>query len=699
MTRARARPSFSRRSTAACQAPRASEISMGTGEFLDEAGRRLTLRGVNLGGSSKMPTVPDGSTHILKGFFETASTVSFVNRPFPLDEADAHLTRMRAWGFNVLRLCITWEAVEHAGPGQYDREFLRYLTEVVRKAEEYGMAVYVDPHQDVWSRFSGGDGAPAWTFEKVGLDVRRFAPTAAALVHQTYPEPAKFPRMTWPTNLHKLACATMFSVFWAGDRVAPQLRIDGEPAQGYLQRHYTAAMAKVAWALRAAPNVLGFGTMNEPLPGFVGLHHLGRLSGPLKNGLMPTPFEGMALASGHPMRVARHSITSLGSLAFGIPTGHELANPEGASAWLPGRECVWKAHGVWGEDKHGRPKLLKPDYFKKIDFGAECFRPFAERYGQALREAAPGRDWMLFVELPPADLKLGTFPKLDVAALGGHVVHAPHWYDQLTLFFGRYTPWIGLDVAHGGFALGKRGVAKLHAKQLSEARTMSRERVGNSPVLIGEVGVPFDLDGRATYGGGDDPLKGSTDRASQALSATVNALEANNLSYTLWCYVVDHTPEWGDRWNREDLSLYSRTAVPELSVTADPAGVHLGGRALRAFARPYCQALAGDVVVPPRFNDKKRVYTLTFRHDPDVKAPTLIFVPAAVQYPEGFAVTVSDGAYTLAQATAQEGGFAMVEYVHSKEHATHVVRIEPVEAPDPGDGADMPARSPLLSSV
>lgn len=264
-------------SIAAATEHAALHVSARGSDFVDSAGRVLSLRGVNLGGSSKVPAGPAGPTHVADGFFETMRSVSFVGRPFPLEEAPAHFNRMRAWGFNLIRLTITWEAVEHAGPGEYDEDFLAYLAALIGLAREFGLAVYIDPHQDVWSRFSGGDGAPGWTFEKVGLDVRAFAPTGAALVHETWAAPggagaggegnqAKFPRMAWPTNLHKLACATMFTLFWAGDAYAPRLTVDGTPVQAYLQGHYTAAMCRVAAVVRHLPNVLGFGEAPPQLP-------------------------------------------------------------------------------------------------------------------------------------------------------------------------------------------------------------------------------------------------------------------------------------------------------------------------------------------------------------------------------------------------------------------------------------------------
>ena len=62
-------------------------------------GRVLLLRGVNLGGITKLPAKPDGASYLNHSRFRThPGDVSFVGRPFPLDEADEHFTRLRAWG-------------------------------------------------------------------------------------------------------------------------------------------------------------------------------------------------------------------------------------------------------------------------------------------------------------------------------------------------------------------------------------------------------------------------------------------------------------------------------------------------------------------------------------------------------------------------------------------------------------------------
>ena len=141
---------------AADDLPTLDVASRGT-KFVDNEGRTLTLRGVNLGGA-KLPAGyrSDQSE-------EAGDDASYIGRPFPLSEAAEHLGRLRAWGFNIVRLSVTWDALEHAGPKQYDTDYVQYVLEVVKACRTFGLYVYVDPHQDVWSRHCGGSGAPAWT--------------------------------------------------------------------------------------------------------------------------------------------------------------------------------------------------------------------------------------------------------------------------------------------------------------------------------------------------------------------------------------------------------------------------------------------------------------------------------------------------------------------------------------------------------
>lgn len=615
--------------------------------FKDEHGRTLILRGVNLGGSSKVP-YPNGATYIREGFYNHRD-VSFVGRPFPLEEADEHFSRLRAWGFTFLRFLITWEAVEHAGPGLYDQEYLDYLYEVVRKAGEHGIDLFVDPHQDVWSRMSGGDGAPGWTFEAVGLEVAQFAESGAAIVHAVHGDP--FPRMIWPTNYTKLACATMFTLFFGGNDFAPRTTVDSEPVQEFLQRHYIDAIKQVAIRLEGLPNVIGYDTLNEPSPGYIGWPDLMTSGGMLRVGDSPTPFQAMVLGAGIPQEVEVWS-TGLRGMRR---TGRALVNPGGVRAWREGAGCLWREHGVWDGGGVGQPRLLRPDHFARVDgravdFANDYLRPFQERYARAIGTVDPSA--ILFLEAPPQQAP----PRWDLESLS-RVVHAAHWYDGLTVYVKRYIPWLGIDFDTTRFVLGRGRVRRSFVEQVARFKTEASELMGGVPTLVGEFGIPFDLQGGRAYRTGDFAQQ------VQAMDDTFQALEANLLSGTLWNYTADNDNRRGDQWNDEDLSIFSRDQQ------ADPDDINSGGRALEAAVRPYARKVAGEPL-EMGFELKRRAFHLTFRHDPLVEAPTEIYVPN-LQYPGGCRVEVSDGE-TEIDREAQN-----LVYRHTADRETHHVVVRP----------------------
>jgi hypothetical protein len=613
--------------------------------FKDSLGRVLMLRGVNLGGTSKIPASPNITSYTKFGFYE--NKISFVGRPFPLKKADEHFKRLKSWGLTFLRFLITWEAIEHKGPGMYDEDYLEYLYQIIKKAQEYDIQVFIDPHQDVWSRFSGGDGAPRWTFEKIGLDVKSFAETGAAVLHHALGD--DFPEMIWATNYPKLACATMFTLFFGGNDFAPELKVDEVPIQEYLQSHYLDAIQQVAIKLKDLDNVVGFDTLNEPSGGWIGWQDLASNEFMYRKGASPSPFQSMVAASGKPVLVENWEFSRRGMKQKG-----ELEiNSKGIKAWISGFRCVWRQHGVWDLDEKGLPVLLKPHYFaeigdKKIDFKTDYLKPFINRYAEKIREIMPNA--LIFAEFPvnepPAQFGAKDAPNL---------VNAAHWYDVLTLLTKNYRSWLTVDIETRKIVFGRKKVRQLFALQLAKIKKQSEDLMNDCPTLIGEMGIPMDMRNKKAY------QNGNFIRQIKALDACFFAIEENLLNVTVWNYSADNNNQNGDLWNKEDLSVFS------YDQQTDPHDINSGGRAWQALVRPYPMKIAG---IPTRmsFDIWKKVFEFEFEHNPALHAPTEIFVPN-LQYPKGYKVFVTDGEFSI--DTEKQ----IVSYKHSLEKAKHSIRI------------------------
>ncbi len=615
-------------------------------QFYDKQGRRVQLRGVNLGGNSKYPFIPNMPSHIEEDFFQHRD-VSFCGRPFPLEEADGHYARLRNWGFNCLRFLITWEAIEHAGPGIYDEEYLDYLYQVVAKAGEYGFYVIIDPHQDVWSRFTGGDGAPGWTLEAVGLDMKGFKATGAAIVHNTHGDP--FPRMVWLTNSAKLAAATMFTLFFAGNTFAPETKIEGVPVQDYLQSHYFMAILQVVQKLKGLPHVLGYESFNEPSPGWIGWQDLTQHQALAKMGDTPTPWQSMQLGEGIPQEVETWKIGLRGIRK----TGKGKIDPKGQRAWLPGRTCIWRAHGVWDYDSSGTGYINNPGYFtgvngQPLDFARDFMTPFLKEFVRHIRSVDSNAT--IFIEY--ADR-----PVLWTKEEAKNIVYAPHWYEPVALMLKRYLPWVTYDQEGKKIVLGRGKVRKQMVKELARFKEQSRLMLGEMPVLIGETGIAYDMQKGKAYNTGDFTAQ------TKAMARLIRALEKNFLNFTLWNYTADNTNERGDGWNGEDLSIFS------LSQQQDPQDINSGGRALEALVRPWPRKVAGEPV-KIKYNLKSKKFSFRFRQEPGLDQATEIFIPA-YSYPHGFQLWVSDGSFSIDTAAT------LVHWQPNPSKDVHTIRISP----------------------
>jgi Glycoside hydrolase family 5 C-terminal domain/Cellulase (glycosyl hydrolase family 5) len=599
--------------------------------FVDSKNRQMILRGVNLGGCSKLPS---------KGIEHFEMTVSFKNRPFKIEEADDHCKFLSSCGFNFIRLLVPWEAIEHLGPGKYDEEYLEYLKSLVQVMGKYGLSVFIDPHQDCWSRFSGGSGAPRWTLELCGFDISKFHETKSSLVesHANKNESPYHP-MVWPSNYLMFACPTIFTLFFCGNKFAPKCKVidhkmviaseytNAESIQDYLQRHYFSAYQRVADLLKNEPNVLGFETMNEPSQGFVGCR-FNKFNGKVGLGYKLTPWDATQLANGASLKRKYYRGILWG--VFGI--GHtEQLNANKIKVWLPAYDCIWKAHGVWHE-QHG---LLQPNYFQEgtTDFQSEFMRPFWRKFTESIRSQIP--DALIFLG-PTIDL---ANPQVHIAkpedALNGRSVWAPHYYDGITLMTRYFQNWIGFSVSAKYFPI-KFTPPFVFNGLIDDLK--SHKSGGNSvgPTLIGEIGVPW-----------------LGERSDDAMDFSLTAAEISKVdAITIWNYSPNSCWIKGDRWNGEDLSICT-DGILRIPSSVRPYPIKISGR-LHSYI----------------FHYHEKQFTLKFTSINHIESEeTEIFIPK-MHFPR-IKVDVSDGNWSM-------GNNQILIFTHNpliKEHTITVTAI------------------------
>ncbi|ORY58779.1 putative glycosyl hydrolase [Pseudomassariella vexata] len=558
-------------------------LTIEDGQFRDNHGRHILLRGINVAGDAKLPSQPDVPSHIAEDFF-AGDDVNFRQRPFRKEDAHIHFSRLKRYGYNTIRYVFTWEAIEAAGPGRYDEEWIQHTIDVLREAKDYGFYIFMDPHQDVWSRYCGGSGAPMWTLYACGLNPQSFAATDAAIVHNTYPEPEKFPKMIWSTNYNRLAAATMFTLFFAGRDFAPKCIIDGMNIQDYLQGHFFRACEHLAKRIHEAGDiendiVFGWESMNEPSRGMIGHVDLSVIPSEqkLKKGTCPTLWQTMLTGSGRACEVDSWDMGGLGPYKI----GRTLIDPHGEMAWLPADyddsrygwkrdpgwklgECLWAQHGIWDP---ANDLLLQKNYFEKhpktgevLDFPKftnTYFMEFYRKYRDLIR--AHHKDAIMLCQPPtlevPPTIK-GT--KDDDLKM----VYAPHYYDGITLMTKKWNRTWNVDVfgvlrgkyLHPAFAIkiGETAIRNSFRDQLTAIRKEGLDNMGNHPCLLTEFGIPYDMDDKNAYKTGDYSSQ------SAAMDANHFAVEGAPMEgYTLWLYMTQNDHQRGDLWNGEDLSIYS----------------------------------------------------------------------------------------------------------------------------------------------
>ena len=561
----------------------------------------MKFRGINL--PAKLPSYGQDPSI----FYSQKQNVSFIDTPFPLKTAPEHFQRLANYGLNLLRLNVTWEAVMHQGPGIIDTNYLAYLSKLIDIASSFGLHVIIDPHQDVWSRFTGGDGMPWWTLDVAGFQTNNddIHESEGAIVHHLH-DTTKYPpaKMIWMTNYGKLATATMFTLFFAGDEYAQGIHVEEHYAkifhqhfpnhvgaggtstggnkvtmQQFLQCFYLQYFDVLAKLVKDKPNVIGFNTMNEPSNGYVGVNDLNKRSIPMPFGTSHSYFDGMKMGGGETLCREYYS-------APFVFHSKKLINPRNKMAWKSLQHDIWHKVGVYDiHPSSGQRTLRDPAHFslRGRDFIQSYMVPLFHKIQTTVSRHNP--KFIIYAE-PFIDVNDHHCPNAPTTINNNQYAWSPHWYDGATLLSRRYFEWLALDDEKELPVLTPRFIAWTFKRLLRHLKQTGNHKLH---VVLGETGVPFDINNTNNY-----------HESTKALNRIMKAIEANDLDFTLWNYYPNNTALNGDDWCGEDLSIRMTDR----------------NRALLTLIRPFCYELCSDFQIVKQSFDPTTMakkYTLAVR--------------------------------------------------------------------------------------
>ncbi|CAG8542007.1 1638_t:CDS:2, partial [Racocetra fulgida] len=298
-------------------------------------------------------------------------------------------------------------------------------------------------------------------------------------------------------------------------------------------------------------------------PGYIGLSNLLQYDAGsnLVFGDSPNALQSFALGAGMPQEI------EVWVRSWPFPTRKEttrILNKECKSAWI-NNQCIWQQHGVWGIDTNtSKPKVLVKDYFmkhpktgEKLEFYKDFYLPFVKKYSEGIQSVK--HDYYIFVEPLPNEPP----PKWTPEDHHNNIVYAPHWYDLKSLFTKTFDGMITHDVQR--------------LTRVSQVRNIVKyglENVGDKPCVIGECGIPMDINDKKAFETGDYT------HHSNFLDAVLGAMERNlcfdsnkNYKYRLWNYNPLNDNIHGDHWYGEDFSIYSPPPYKTSAPTTPSASV------------------------------------------------------------------------------------------------------------------------------
>jgi len=208
-----------------------------------------------------------GRQVILRGVNDTSLTDQYqVNPSLPtvVPLTDEDYDRMQGYGFNVLRLGVSWSRLEPER-GEIDDAYIQQIAGVIQKAADHGMYTVINMHDAGWGKY------PASTPETK-------CPEGLRLSHGWHGAPkwATFPGDKTTCHDDKTikrtpAVRSAWTKFWRNFKPHSW----GKDARG-IQQHLVWVWGTLSRAFAHNSAVAGYDILNEADPGYIGRHELSK---------------------------------------------------------------------------------------------------------------------------------------------------------------------------------------------------------------------------------------------------------------------------------------------------------------------------------------------------------------------------------------------------------------------------------------
>jgi endoglycosylceramidase len=171
-------------------------------------------------------------------------------------------TMANDWGLNLVRTGFIWDGYQHT-QNLMDMHYLAESIKIVDSFAENGMYSMIDLHQDYYSAYYCGDGAPAWAT----------IPDPNIVAAYPFPIPI-LGYVSWPRQANGLPDTSqcppneVIGEFYLAYELSSALGNFYDNTNG-IQDEYIEMLADIARAIKHNPNVIAVEIMNEPFPDLV----------------------------------------------------------------------------------------------------------------------------------------------------------------------------------------------------------------------------------------------------------------------------------------------------------------------------------------------------------------------------------------------------------------------------------------------